>query len=503
MVVKPGQPIDYKACLTEDISQNKKDHRKYGSHFFLTEVARSTPDAADFVQQAIARMIEQLPRSQNPRDIATALDILWSKYESLVSQDQGAPGTFDLPAKVVAPSFQSVFLAIADGAYQEYELGGGRGSTKSSFISLCIIYLLMQDSDYHAVCLRKVASTLRDSVYAQMIWAIQLLGLEDQFEYKVSPMEITRTATGQKIYFRGTDDPKKLKSITTKHGYIGILWFEELDQFHGPEEIRSIRQSVIRGGPKATVFTSYNPPKSANNWVNLNKATPKPGRLVHHSTYKDVPVKWLGQPFVDEAEHVRQVSPDAYEHEYEGVANGSGGAVFDNVTLREITSDELQTFDRIYRGVDWGYYPDPWAYNEMHYDAARRTLYIYKELSMLKASNQETYRALLNIGVGSDDLITADSAEKKSVNDYKSWGLHCKGAIKGPGSVDYSIKWLQGLSQIIIDPVTAPGTAKEFTAYEYERTKDGEIVGGYPDRANHYIDAVRYAMETHWKRGGQ
>lgn len=412
-------------------------------------------------------------------------------------------GPFELPARVIAPPFASVFQALVDELYTEYELAGGRGATKSSFVSLVIVWLLKNNPEFHALCVRKVGNTLRDSVYAQIQWAISTLGLDAEFSSTMSPMEITLTATGQKIFFRGTDDPKKLKSVTPPFGYIGILWFEELDQFAGEEEVRNIRQSVIRGGEKAFLFKSYNPPKTMNNWVNKARQLPKPGRLLHQSTYLGVPAKWLGQPFLDEAEYVKSTSPAAYEHEYLGVPNGTGGLVFENVVLRTIEPEELDHFDRIYDGVDWGYYPDPWAWNRVHFDAARRVLYIYRELTRYKAGNRETADALLEAGVTEDDRITADSAEPKSVQDYSNYGLYCRGAEKGPGSVDYSMKWLQSLAQIVIDPEACPDTVREFTEYEYERTKDGEIISGYPDADNHHIDAVRYAMEPVWKRRGQ
>ena len=164
---------------------------------------------------------------------------------------------------------------------------------------------------------------------------------------------------------------------------------------------------------------------------------------------------------------------------------------------------EIAAFDRIYNGVDWGFYPDPWAFNRMHYDAARRTLYIFGELTRHRTGNAETARLLRQYGVQDTDLITADSAEPKSVADYRSYGLFCRGAVKGPGSVDYSMKWLQALVRIVIDPVRCPDTAKEFTAYEYDRNKAGEVISGYPDRDNHHIDAVRYGTEPIWKRRGQ
>jgi phage terminase large subunit len=187
-----------------------------------------------------------------------------------------------------------------------------------------------------------------------------------------------------------------------------------------------------------------------------------------------------------------------------GIANGNGGNIFENVTIREITNAEIQLFDRIYNGVDWGWFPDPWAFNKMYYNAASMTLYIYDEGHENKKSNKETYDLLVkDHGITPNDKITCDSAENKSIGDYRSYGLYARGAIKGPGSVDYSMKWLQSLKEIVIDNARCPQTAKEFMDYEYERDKEGNIISGYPDKDNHHIDAVRYAMEEVWKRKGQ
>ena len=214
-----------------------------------------------------------------------------------------------------------------------------------------------------------------------------------------------------------------------------------------------------------------------------------------------MPKKWLGKPFLDAAEFLKETNLAAYENEYLGIANGSGGNVFDNVTVRDITADEIAEFDRIYHGVDWGWYPDPWAYNKMHYNAARHRLYIFGELHAQKTSNESTAKLLIDSGIG-DELVTCDSAEPKSIGDYKEFGVFARPAEKGPGSVEYSMKWLQSLREIVIDSGCTE-TAREFINYEYERDKDGEIITGYPDHDNHHIDAVRYAMNPVWRRKGQ
>lgn len=405
--------------------------------------------------------------------------------------------------ELIAPSFYSVHHDIKRGGHTHYWLKGGRGSTKSSFISLEIILGMMQDPDANALVMRKVAVNLKDSVYEQLLWAIEALGVSHLWKEKLSPLQLVYKSTGQKILFRGADEPRKVKSTKFRKGYCKYIWYEEADEFSGMQEIRTINQSLMRGGSTFFVFYSYNPPKSQSNWVNQESMQPKANRLVHMSDYRTVPAEWLGEAFLQEAEDLKAINEKAYRHEYLGEVVGSGGAVFDNVVVKEIPKDQLDTFDRIYNGLDWGFYPDPWAFNRMHYDAARRTLYIFGELTRYKMGNLQTADALRKYGIKDTDLITADSAEPKSVSDYKSYGLFCRGAIKGPGSVDYSMKWLQSLVCIVIDPVRCPDTCKEFTTYEYERNKDGEVISGYPDKDNHHIDAVRYGTEPIWKRKGQ
>lgn len=434
-----------------------------------------------------------------------------------------------VPATMIAPAFIKVIHDIEQQLYNEYVFPGGRGSTKSSFISLQIIDLIEKNPDMHAAIFRQVGNTLRDSVYAQICWAISALGLEDEYKCNVSPMEITKKSTGQKIFFRGNDDPMKSKGIKApalkkraverikirnaavvnkspikvENGYIGILWFEELDQFKGPEAVRTVTQSVIRGGEHTYIFKSFNPPKSANNWANKYIKIPKKDMLVTFSTYLDVPQHWLGKPFIDEAEHLKEVNPTAYENEYMGVANGTGGNVFDNVTIREITDDEIAQFDHIMNGVDWGWYPDLYSFMRVHYEPAQLKLYIWFEYTCNKQSNRQTADKLIEFGIDGNDLLTCDSAENKSIGDYKSYGLFARPAEKGPGSREYSFKWLQSLREIIIDNVRCPVAANEFLDYEYERDKDGNIISGYPDGNDHCIDAVRYATNQIWKRRGE
>ena len=412
-------------------------------------------------------------------------------------------GTYHTDLDIVADTFHSVVRDIRKHGHREYVFEGGRGSTKSSCGTIIPYEIMENNHNIHALVIRKVKDTLRDSVYAQMQWSCDKQAENpmfdrDNWKFGLSPLEITYTPTGQKIYFRGADDPGKIKSIKPPFGYIGIVIFEELDQFSGPEEVRNIEQSAIRGGNDAYVFKFFNPPKSNSNWVNIYVKTPKESMVVHHSTYKDVPPEWLGRDFIEEAEHLREVNPDAYEHEYMGVANGNGGMVFDYLELREITDDEIARMDRIYQGVDWGWFPDPYAFIRSYYNPAQEKIYLIAENVVKKTKNTQTGQWIIDHGYDDYEII-CDSAEKKSVGDYVDIGLPARPAIKGPGSVEYGMKWLQGKT-IVIDQARTPHAYKEFTEYEYERDKDGNVISGYPDADNHTIDAVRYSYEPLWRR---
>lgn len=406
-------------------------------------------------------------------------------------------------SSIIPPHFHETHRLIRQHTYTEVVLPGGRGSCKSSFVSEEIPLLIKQNPDMHALVLRKYGNTLKDSVFNQILWSIDVLGLAAEFKATVSPMQIIYLPTGQTIYFRGLDDPLKVKSIKPKFGYIGVLWFEELDQFAGAEEIRSVEQSAERGGSTFYVFKSFNPPITRSNWANQYILEEKADRIVVPSNYLSVPPKWLGQKFLDDAEHLKKVNPRAYEHEYLGVPTGTGGNVFENVNARKITDEDRAQFERVYRGIDWGWFPDPFAYNEMYYDSNRCRLLITDEVHCNKKSNRQTADMLFKRGITSADLLIADSAEPKSIGDYRSYGLSCRAVEKGPDTVEYSMKWLQSLSEIIIDEKRCPETAKEFLQYEYERTKDGEIISGYPDKNNHHIDAVRYALSPVWRKKGR
>ena len=449
---------------------------------------------------------------------------------------------------LVGAGFWESHRAIRNGCNELVE-AGGRGSGKSSFLSVELILQLLKHPSCHAVVLRKVAATLRTSVYPQLLWAVHALGLTGYFRCSLSPLEMEYLPTGQKILFLGMDDAGKLKSLKMPWGYVGLAWFEELDQFDA-EEVRSAEQSLFRGGTFSLSLKSFNPPGNEKHWANCYFDQPKEGKFAHKSTYLELPREWLGERFWADAEHLRQVNPTLYSLEYLGVPVGSGDLVFPNLVLVGATTpapcggtlssrrglgavygtDESVPYggERGGRpsqsrlapcqlpqrgsvtspagggvaagdgegfpkacGVDWGWWPDAWAFNRVAYDAENRILYILKELHCYRTGNRETGLMIKNI-IPSGETVVADAAEPKSISDYRQLGLCCRGAKKGPGSVAYGLKWLQSLAAIVIDPEACPETAREFAACRY-------VDGVVPDRDNHHIDAVRYASQTFWR----
>lgn len=419
--------------------------------------------------------------------------------------------------------YKPVLKQILKHEYVHYVFAGGRGSTKSSFVGgIAIPLLIIANPTVHAVCFRKIGNTIQNSIYSQVVWGIYQLGLDPLFRIpKTYSNPITYLPTGQKIYFMGLDDPHKVKSIKPTFGYLGITWFEELDQFAGENELRTVTQSTMRGGEKFWDFRTFNPPISRNNWANeyADIAETRDNTLVVRNTYLDVPRQWLGEQFIEEAEELLSINPRAYEHEYMGVPTGTGGDVFPNVADMDMsvevpkydyngnvayTVPMYETFDNIYNGIDWGFARDPFRFVKMHFDRKKLELYIFDEYDTTKTRNEDVFHILFDElhKVRKDELITADSAEEKSIADFKAYGAFIRGAEKGPESVRYGIKWLQGLRHIYIDKRRCPYTYKEFIDYEYEQDRDGNFISAYPDANNHSIDAVRYGLEKYWKRKG-
>lgn len=451
------------------------------------------------MNSTVSRLLEQIERELQHRkdanDVINALDV----------------------TEHIAPVYLPLHEDIQARKHQYYNLPGGRGSGKSSFCALEIVNGIMQDltGASNAIVFRRTANTMRESVYSQIAWAIDILNVGDLWRGSVSPMCWTYKPTGAQILFRGLDDSSKLKSIKPRRGFFRFIWLEEFSELPGENFTRSVMQSVQRGGSAFTVFRSFNPPINASNWANVFIQRPDPRALTLHTSYLDVPQSWLGDDFILEAERLREINETAYRHEYLGEATGSGGEVFPNITTREITEREINELQYIYCGVDFGFSTDPAVFMRVAYDQKHDTVYLLDEIYRKHLSNNALAALIhekgydhtgriertMHYAFEEKQTIICDSAEPKSISDLQGSGLKCVPCHKYAGSVIYGIKWLQN-RHIVIDPARTPHAHREFISYEYETTKDGEFLADVPDRDNHTIDAVRYALDRIINRRG-
>ena len=389
---------------------------------------------------------------------------------------------------------------------REFWLRGGRGSTKSSLISLMIVYYMVTHPKSNAVVFVRVAENIRDSVYKQILWAIDHLELNAYFKCTTSPFRCVYLPTGQEILFRGLDKSGKIKGIKPSVGVFDMIWFEELTEFAGMEDVRSVIQSVLRGGDEdndeiaenveTREFYSYNPPPTIANWVNVESTVVTPGRKVYDSNYLTVPMRWLGKNFYIRADILKKTNPRAYRHEYLGEITGTGRNIFTNLEIRPITDEEIESFNNRKFGIDWGFAGDPFVWLATHFDRERLTGYIFDEIVDLgmrtQVSAEKVRRKMEKLGGLAPCLC--DSAEPDSIADYNAWGVRAEGCPKPHGKTwsgrDYEFMSMQSLAKIVIDPHYCPNAAKELQQFEYPVNAHGEVRHEYPH--TDVGDALRY-----------
>lgn len=415
------------------------------------------------------------------------------------------------PTEHEAAVYHAIHEDIAADAHTYYNLPGGRGSCKSSFVSLEIVDGIQKDptGTGSAVVFRRWGSTLRESVFAQIQWAIDALGVSDLWSCTVSPMRCTYLPTGAQIIFRGLDDNSKIKSIKPAKGFFRWVWFEEFSELPGENFVRSVMQSVGRGG-KPVVFRSFNPPVSLNNWANKFIQQPNEEALTLHTDYTQVPPEWLGEVFLNEAQRIQSLNPKVYDHEYLGIPTGSGGEVFTTLEVREIADEELEMQCYRYVGVDFGFASAPAAVVVLYYDRSTETIYFADEIYKRGLSNEALAAEIRAHGLdhvgesrknpitgaetAPEQVIYCDCAEPKSIMDLRTYGLQARPCTKHPGCVNYRIKWLQKRT-LVVDPRRTPNIYREFSQYEYDTDKDGNFLPSVPDRDNHTCDATAYSLD--------
>lgn len=388
-----------------------------------------------------------------------------------------------------------------NNGYTHFWLSGGRGSTKSSFVSIEIVSSILKEIQkgkiINAVVFRRYKNNLRGSVYQQVLWAIKALEVSSEVVPTVSPMEV-KFKNGSKIIFIGADDTEKVKSIKSEVGYYKYIWFEEITEYQGIIEVNDILRSLMRGGDYFKVFYTYNPHPLLSNWVNMEaeRESSAGDKYFNLTDYTKVNVNWLGKQFIIEAEKLKLENNEKYRHVYLGEKVGLGGEIFNNVVGMDLTTLSKKFDGNIKYGLDWGFANDPLHFTANYYDKKHNNLYVFDEFRNLRVTNSKLSEYLYENNYN-NVRITADSAEPKSIAELKDiYGIrHIEGAKKGKGSIEHGIKWLQDINTIYICNKKCKESLKEITAYSLPVGKDGKFISQYPDKDNHFIDALRYSRE--------
>lgn len=378
---------------------------------------------------------------------------------------------------------------------------GGRGSKKSTTTALNIIYRMMQFPQANTLVVRKVFKDHKDSTYAQLKWAIRRLKVEHLWEWTKSPLEIRYKPTGQKILFRGLDDPMSVTSITVDVGYLCWAWFEEAYQILNEDDFNKVDMS-IRGelppGYFKQITLSFNP-WNEKHWLKRRFFDAQDNNILALTTnYKCN--EFLGDDDRQLFDWMKKNNLRRYKIEGLGEWGIAEGAIFTN--WREFAFDRFEIAKRegvkSAFGLDFGFTTDPSALACSLVDIKNRELYIFDEMYKPGLLNNEIAETITEMGYRKE-LIIADSAEQKSIAELRKYGLKkIKPAEKGPDSIKAGIQFLQQFT-IFIHPKCS-NAAMEFSNYVWDRNKDGKLINKPVDEYNHFIDALRYSMEPIKKR---
>lgn len=371
---------------------------------------------------------------------------------------------------------------------------GGSSSGKSVFLAQRTVRDILKGGRNYLI-IRNISNTLRDSVFNEIRKAITEWEVKDYFTIRVTDMLIT-CKNGYQIMFKGLDDVEKLKSITPEKGVVTDVWIEEATETKETDVKQLLKR--LRGGDQdisKRITLSFNPINKTH-WIYKTyfreyiegQVFDTEDLLIVHSIYKDN--RYLTQQDIQFLENEQD------EYFYNVYTLGKwgvlGNLIFKNWTVKDIKTDVLfQTFDRFRHGLDFGYSNDPTAYNRMFYHRATKILYITDELNKRGITNDLIAEEIKPYC--GNDIVTCDSAEPKSIDELRKYGINASGALKGRDSINFGIQWLQQ-QQIVID-VTCQETKNNFEQYHWMKNKNGEVLNVPADKDNDHIDGIRYAME--------
>lgn len=377
---------------------------------------------------------------------------------------------------------------------------GGSSSGKSYFLVQRMLTDVLHGRNY--LVIRKVQREIKRTVFTEVTKAITRMGLTNLFKINLSDYTIVCKANNRGIYFSGLDDPEKIKGITPQKGVITDIWAEEATEIT-EKDFRQLKKRLRGIDPdidNKRITLSFNPIYKEH-WIyeKLFIGIYDESNQFNYGYVDGMKTTILKTTYKDNAhlteEDIRQLENETDKYYYEVYTLGNWGVlghvIFKNWKVRDL-QEQKAFFDNNQNGVDWGFAGDPFAFTRFHVDNSRKKIYIYDELYLYEHDNKQS-SAKVKKKIKPRDVVVCDSAEPKSISDFRKYGINAIKAKKGPGSIEYGIKKLQEY-EIIIDK-RCINTQKEFKLYKWKEDKEGNRLPVPVDKHNHIIDAIRYAME--------
>ena len=375
---------------------------------------------------------------------------------------------------------------------------GSRASKKSKTTALWHIYNLMKYPEANLLVVRKTFRTLKDSCYKELKWAVKRLRVEHLWDFTLSPLEAVYRPTGQRIYFRGLDDPLKVTSIAVEVGCLCWMWVEEAYEIMKEDDFNILDESIRGETPEGLfkqITLTFNP-WNERHWIKKRFFDVEPDPDILAITTNYLCNEWLDAADLKVFENMKKNNLRRYAVAGLGGWGIVDGLVYENWTERAFTLEEIKHC-KTAAGLDFGYTNDPTAFFIGFIDIEGKKLYVWDEIYEKRMSNKEIYDVISEAGY-SKEHITADSAEPKSIDELKGYGLRIKGAEKGKDSIQNGIQWIQDL-EIIIHP-RCVNFLTEISNYTWDKDKFDNKMNKPIDEFNHLMDAMRYSLEKYIKR---